>query len=84
MNKLPHVTAVEPLDGYRLRVTFSDGVVGDVNLGPELWGPMFEPLKDPECFAQAFVDCDTVTWPNGADLAPEWLYDAVTAQHATG
>ena len=84
MNELVHVTAVEPLGGYRLRVTFSDGVVGDLDLERELWGPVFEPLKDPEVFAQAFVDCDSVTWPNGADLAPEWLHDAVMSHHATG
>jgi hypothetical protein len=42
----------------------------------ELWGPMFEPLKDPDLFFQASVNSElqTVTWPNGADLAPEFLY----------
>jgi hypothetical protein len=46
-------------------------------MDPELWGEVFEPLKDPEYFAKAFVDEElgTVCWPNGADLSPEWLYE---------
>jgi hypothetical protein len=84
MKPVVHVTAVEPLDAYRLRLTFEDGTVGEIDLADQLWGPAFEPLKDRDLFGQVSVDqeCGTIVWPNGADFAPEWLYDAVRAQHA--
>ena len=77
---IPKIVEVRPLEGYRLWLRFHDGRSGTVDLSAELWGPMFEPLKDQQLFAQVRVDpeLDTVTWPNGADLAPEFLYE--TAQ----
>ena len=76
---IPRVVEVKPLEGYRLWLRFHDGTVGTIDLAAELWGPMFEPLKDLDLFSQASVDpeLETVTWPNGADLAPEFLYEAV-------
>ena len=73
---------MKPLDGFRLWVSFQDGIVGTIELVNELWEPMFEPLKNPDLFFQASVnsELETVTWPNGADLAPEFLYQQV-AQH---
>ena len=72
---LPRVTRVEPLDGFRLAVEFSDGVHGEVDLADELWGPVFEPLKDRKLFVQAEVDeFGAVCWPTGADLAPDALH----------
>jgi hypothetical protein len=75
---IPKVVEVKPLDGYKLWLRFQDGVSGTVDLSGELWGPMFEPLKDAALFAQAAIhpELETVTWPNGADLAPEFLYRA--------
>ena len=71
----PRVTHVEPRDGFRLAVEFSDGVRGEVDLAGDLWGPVFEPLKDRELFVQAAVDeFGAVCWPNGADLAPDALH----------
>ena len=72
---LLHVVAVRPLGGARLWLRFDDGAEGEVDLGPELEGPVFEPLRDPAAFAEARVDPElrTVAWPNGADLAPEFL-----------
>lgn len=80
MTRLPHVISVEPLSDYRLRLVFDDGVKGDVDLADLLWGPMFEPLKDPAKFAQVRVEPETgtITWPNGADLDPCALHDAIT------
>ena len=71
-----HVEKVEYLDAYRLRLTFSDQTVGDVDLTQELYGDIFEPLKDTEYFKQVFLNSETNTieWPNGADFAPEFLY----------
>lgn len=74
------ITAVEHLGGYRLRLSFADGVVGDVDLSGRIEaakGPAFEPLKDVEYFAKVSVDSElgTVVWPNGADLAPDVLHE---------
>jgi hypothetical protein len=55
-----------------------------VNLRRELYGPIFEPLRDPAYFAQAYLDADsrTVAWPNGADFAPDFLYEMQPEQTA--
>jgi hypothetical protein len=76
---LVSVTDVRVLDGYRLRLAFSDGVVGDIDLEEMLWGEVFEPLRDRSLFRQVRVDPElgTVTWPNGADLDPEGLHAGV-------
>jgi hypothetical protein len=74
IRKIPRVTAVRAQPRYRLQVTSDDGVIRDVDLEGELWGPMFEPLKDPAFFAQVFVDHGTLAWPNGLDLDPLVLH----------
>jgi hypothetical protein len=73
------VTRVERLGEYSLRLTFSDGIVGDIDLADELWGEMFEPLRDIAQFNSVSVDPElgTLVWANGADLDPEGLHDAV-------
>ena len=73
---LPRVVAVEPLEGWRLRLTFTDRLVREVDLSGDLWGPMAEPLRDPDYFRQVQVDPElgTVTWPNGYDLDPDVLH----------
>jgi hypothetical protein len=70
------VTSVQPLDGYRLRVTFNDDVERDVDCAFLLHGTLGEPLRDPEYFRQVRVDDEarTVVWPNGLDPAPELLH----------
>ncbi len=74
---LLHVTSVRYLGGHRLAVTFTDGSERELDLHDELTGEVFEPLRDEAAFAQVFVDEETrtVAWPNGADLAPEFLYE---------
>jgi hypothetical protein len=73
---IPRIVEVKVLEDYRLWLRFHDGVSGTVDLATELWGPVFEPLKDKTLFAQVTVhpELHTVTWPNGADLSPEFLY----------
>ena len=60
-------------------VRWRDGRSGEVDLGPVIWGPVFEPLKDIEYFKGFTLDpmFHTLTWPNGADIAPEFLHDNV-------
>jgi len=73
---LPRVVTAEPLEGSRLRLTFTDGLVRVIDLSGELWGPMAEPLQDPDYFRQVSVDPElgTVVWPNGFDLDPDVLH----------
>ena len=73
MADLPRVTDVVVVGHYRLRLTFDDGLVRDVDLSA-LRGPVFEPLADPDFFAQVVVEGGTVVWPNGADLDPLVLH----------
>jgi hypothetical protein len=69
------IESVEPVGGFVLRLGFSDGSSRDVDLEPELWGPVFEPLRNPDVFRQVTVDRElgTIVWPNGADLDPDVL-----------
>jgi hypothetical protein len=73
---LPRITAVESLNCFRLRLIFTDGLTREVDLSHNLWGPMAEPLRDPDYFAQVRVDPElgTVVWPNGYDLDPDVLH----------
>lgn len=61
-----------------LNLTFNNGSHKVVDARPLLTGPIFEPLLDPTYFALAKLDpvCGTVVWPNGADIAPEALYES--------
>jgi hypothetical protein len=70
------ITSAEVLGHYRLRLGFSDGSSRDVDLTGALHGSVFEPLADPDYFAQVRVDDElgTVVWPNGADLDPLVLH----------
>ena len=65
-----------PLDGYRVEVCFDDGREGIADLTEALEGPMFDALKDPDVFRKLRIDeeLQTIVWPNGADLAPEYIY----------
>ena len=76
------VTSVTAWPDFRLRVAFVDGVTGDVDMrsflsDPKIDGTVFEPLRDPAVFAQARVVLGAIEWPNGADLAPDAMYDAI-------
>lgn len=74
---LIHVTDARHVADYTLWLRFNDGTEGEVDLRDELEGEVFEPLRDPAFFKSLAVALDTVTWPNGADFAPEFLYDRV-------
>lgn len=76
MTMLVHVTQAEHRGGHRVWLRFNDGLEGEIDLSTALRGPVFEPLRDPAYFAEFRVD-DTLTWPNGADYAPEFLYERV-------
>jgi Protein of unknown function (DUF2442) len=74
-----HVVEARHLTGYTVWLRFRDGTRGEVDLGPELVGPVFEPLKsieDFKCF-QIHPEFHTLVRPNGADFAPEFLYQQV-------
>ena len=80
---LKDVTAVRPLDGYRLSIRFEDGVEGVVDLADIIsFTGVFEPLKDRAYFAQVSIDSDvgTICWPSGADVDPDVLYALVTGE----
>lgn len=78
MEILKDVTGVEVTGPYRLRLTFDDGTIGEVDFGEREWRGVFEPLRDPDYFARVMIDPEggTIAWPNGADMAPEPLYEA--------
>jgi hypothetical protein len=72
-----HVKRVSHIKEYVLRIEFTDGAIKDVDLRGELQGEVFEPLRDPSFFGRVKINEETCTveWPNGADFAPEFLYE---------
>jgi hypothetical protein len=78
---LVDVVEVRVIDERRLYLRFEDGAAGEVDLDRLVrWEGVFEPLRDPQRFAEVRVDPDlgTIVWPNGADIDPDVLYSAVT------
>lgn len=74
------LNALSALPEWQLAVTFNDGLTGIVDLSALVHGPdagVFEALRDPAFFAQAYLDCGAVTWPNGADIAPDTMHKEI-------
>lgn len=81
---MPRVKTVKAFPNYTLEIVFTDGLSGTVDLSPRLFGPAFEPLNDPELFLQASVDdFGAITWPCGADLAPDALHSRLASSQPT-
>lgn len=73
---LNDVTSIEYREGHVYRITFDDGVAGDVDFSEYVGkGPVFEPFRDLSFFRRARIEGGTIAWPNGADIAPETLYE---------
>ena len=72
----PKLMSAEYVKDYTIRVRFEDGREAEIDLTGELWGEVFEPLRDSRVFQSFHLneELNTVVWPNGADLAPEFLY----------
>jgi hypothetical protein len=83
----PRVTQMRLLEGHCVHLVFSDGAEGVADLSDLVGsGPVFMPLTDPEFFRKVRLNHEsgTIEWPNGADVAPETLYDWVREQTPAG
>ena len=76
---LPRITEARHVEGHIIWLRFADGTEGEVDLKNEIYGEVFEPLKDMEYFKSFTLhpELRTVAWPNGADFAPEFLRAAL-------
>ena len=76
---LVRALTVQPLTGFSVRVTFTDGSGRDIDLAPYLHGPIFEPVRrEVDLFRAIRVEFGALTWPNGADIDPDVLYHGGT------
>jgi hypothetical protein len=82
---VPRLSDMKYIAEYRIRLQFEDGCQGEVDLEQELWGEVFEPLRDQAYFKTVQLDkeLNTIRWDNGADFAPEFLYQLVTTSLKT-
>ncbi len=82
---VPKLQSVQYVGNYTIHVRFTDGHEGEIDLENELWGEVFDPLRDKNAFRnfQLNLELGTVTWPSGADLAPEYLYERARAHPGT-
>lgn len=71
------VISAEYLGDYLFKIAFNNGESGQVFIKDELWGEIFEPLKEGNKIEEFHIENGTLEWPNGADLAPEFLYELV-------
>lgn len=78
------VSKIKWLGGYRLQFHFNDASAGEYDLAALVNepGPMVEPLRDSGYFKRVFLEFGAPTWPNGFDIAPEWLHREIAAAGA--
>ncbi|MEE8408902.1 MAG: DUF2442 domain-containing protein [Myxococcota bacterium] len=75
---------INAVGDFRLHLVFADGTEGEVDLAGRLVGPMFEPVRDPDYFASVSLDeFGAPCWPNGADWAPDALYQEGVGRHGS-
>ncbi len=72
-----HVTKAKYLTDYKVWLSFNDGTEGEIDLTSELYGEIFEPLKNKKKFKSFKVEGHTLSWSNGADFAPEFLREQI-------
>ena len=74
---MPRIVKANYLRNFTIYMYFSDGSEGEVDLSYELEGEIFRPLRDVSYFKNFSVNHElhTIVWPNGADFAPEFLYE---------
>jgi uncharacterized protein DUF2442 len=73
------VIRIEYKGGFVYHVVFDDGKSGDMDFSEYVGrGPVFEPLRDLAFFKKATIEGGTISWPNGADIAPETLYEKIS------
>ena len=76
MWELNEVTSIEYRQGHVYHIVFDDGLEGEIDFSEYVGsGPVFEPLTDLAFFQRASIEGGTIAWPNGADIAPETLYE---------
>lgn len=86
MNDLPRITEAEPIGGFAVRLTFTDGLVRELDLEPLLTDGVLAALRDPDVFARLHVDptAGTIAWTNGVDLDPDVLHGDYQPAHGPG
>lgn len=72
-----HVTQAKYCGDYKVWLAFNDGAEGEIDLTSELYGEIFEPLKDKNFFKSFSLEGHTLSWSNGADFAPEFLREQI-------
>jgi hypothetical protein len=76
MDYIPHIVEAEYTRDYVIKIKFDDGAVKIVDIESYVErGGVFSKLRDKEYFKRFFIDLNTICWPNGADIAPERLYE---------
>ena len=81
---IPRIKKIQYKKNYVYHIQFEDQNYGDVDFEPFLWGEIFEKLKDINYFKNASIDDigGSITWPNGAHIAPETLYEIISKNSA--
>ncbi|MCP4460581.1 MAG: DUF2442 domain-containing protein [Cytophagales bacterium] len=74
------ITKAVYVEGFKVELTFNDGIVGTVDLKDHLEGEVFKPLNEVAFFKNFELDSWTLTWPNDSDFAPEFLYELAMKQ----
>ena len=72
-----HIIQAQYRSDYKVWLSFNDGAEGEIDLASELYGEIFEPLKNKEFFKSFKLEGHTLSWSNGADFAPEFLREQI-------